>query len=166
MEQRGPAPVGGFFLLRTTTTATTLALALLISLAPPASAHTATGAYTIPSTPGISVVCSPNCLGLGLDLGGYQFPANGETPVSVTITDASGRAVPFTACQDANADGICGNNNPNVGPLEPRADGCGNSATLTGFAATRITSVFVRAIDANCQNGGATSGAITLTYAT
>jgi len=144
---------------------TLISLAVLIAAAPPVSAHSVSGTYTIPSTPGVSVVCSPNCLGApGLNLGGHQFPGINEIPASVVIQDASGNPVSYTVCQDLNADSVCGNQNPSVGALEPHTAGCGTSTNLTGFQAGRVTSVFVRAIDGACA-GTATSGVITLTYA-
>ena len=144
---------------------TLISLAVLIAAAPPVAAHSVSGTYTIPSTPGISVVCSPNCLGApGVNLGGYRFPAIAEIPASVEIADASGNPVSFTVCQDLNADAVCGNQNPSVGAIEPNVVGCGTTATLSGFQASQVTSVFVRAVDGTC-NGSATSGTITLTYA-
>lgn len=147
-----------------TLVATILALAFVLSAAP-ATAREATGSYAVASTPVISVVCSPNCLGVeGANIGGYRFGAlANEVPTSVSIDDASGGNVPFTVCQDLNLDSLCGNTDPTIGPLEPRVVGCGKDATLTGFAPGVITSVFVRALDASCA-GGATSGTITMTF--
>ena len=142
-----------------------ISLAVLVAAAPPVSAHSVSGTYTISSTPGISVVCSPSCLGVsGLNLGGHQFPGIAEIPASVEIQDASGAAVSYTVCQDLNADSVCGNQEPAVGPIEPNAGGCGTSVELSGFQAGRVTSVFIRAVDGSCA-GTATSGVITLTYA-
>lgn len=141
-----------------------VSLTVLAAIAPPVSAHSETGSYTLSSTPFVSVVCSPNCLGVpGANLGGYQFGAGPEVPASVVIEDVSGGAVPYTVCQDLNADSLCGNTDPTVGPIEPNAEGCGTSVTLTGFRSGFVTSIFVRAVDSACT--GATSGVITLTYA-
>lgn len=147
---------------------TLVSIAILVALAAPASAHSVSGAYTLASTPGLSVVCSPNCVGTGLNLGGFRFPANGEIPTSVAIADASARPVGFTVCQDLNADNVCGNQNPSVGPIEPQVAGCGTGASLAGkgFVGNQVTSVFVRMIDNTCPGNVATNGVITLTYAT
>jgi hypothetical protein len=137
-----------------------LALTTLLALSPGVSASTATGSYTIATTPGLSVVCSPNCLGVpGANIGGFQFPANGAQPVSVSIADASGGAVSFTVCQDTNGNGLCGEAG------EPNVVRCGKSALLgSAFNPALEISVFVRITNNDCVGNVATSGTITITY--
>lgn len=117
----------------------------------PAQAADQTGTYTIGTTPGLSVTCSPDCLGVpDLNIGGYSFPATATAPTGVDIADASGGPVSFTVCQDTNADTVCGNTDTTVGPLEPRIDGCATSGDLTTatipFQPDLPTSVFVRLV--------------------
>jgi len=138
-------------------------LAIVFGLSPSYAGHSETGTYTIGTTPGLSVVCSPDCLGEpGLNIGGYTFPAAGEVPVTVEITDSSGAPVPFTACQDFN-EALCGE-----AGVEPRVQGCGNTVDLStspiAFDPSIPTAIFVRVTDAGCA-GPALGGEITITYA-
>lgn len=158
--------------MRNSTLVIALATLTAVGLTPGAFAHSATGTYTLAATPFVSVVCSPNCLiaNGGVNLGGYTFAANGELPVHASIADDSGGVVSYTVCQDTNADGLCGNTDPTVSAPEPTVFGCGTEADLAlsavPFDTITETSVFVTTADAlSCPEGSATSGTITLTFA-
>lgn len=140
-----------------------LTLALAVGFSPSYADHSETGSYTLATTPVLSLVCSPDCLGEpGLNIGGYTFPAAGEVPVTVEIADTSGGNVSFTVCQDFN-DALCGEDG-----IEPRVVGCGTTADLStstvAFSPSHETSVFVRIADTGCRNP-ALGGEITITYA-
>jgi hypothetical protein len=62
------------------------------------------------------------------------------------------------ACQDANGNSLCGETG------EPRVNGCGGSAVLSGFSASRDTVVFVYSSNLPSCIGTATTGTITVTY--
>lgn len=133
----------------------------LVVLGPAHAAHTETGTYTIGSTPGLSVVCSPDCLGEpGLNIGGYAFAATGEVPASITISDQSGGPVSFTVCQDPN-EALCGETG------EPNVEGCATEADLAesevGFLPDQQTWVFIRVTAPDCV-GPAVGGTVTMTF--
>lgn len=147
--------------VRRTLIAATMAT-LALGLAPSYASHSETGEYSIGTTPGLSLVCSPDCLGEpGLNIGGYTFAPNGEVPSLADIADSSGAPVSFTICQDFN-DALCGEAG------EPRVEGCAVSADLTKsvvtFTPDRETSVFVRIADRGCV-GPALGGTITMHFA-
>lgn len=139
-----------------------LGLIAVLGLAPDAAASTAVGTYTIGTTPVVSVVCSPNCLGVpDANIGGFQFAGTTSTPTRVDIADDSGGNVAYTICQDTNGDSLCGDTG------EPTIAGCGTTVDLAGsaiaFRAGLVTSVFIQlASPADCD-GVALGGIITLT---
>jgi len=125
---------------------------------------------SIGTTPGLSVVCSPDCLGEpGLNIGGYTFEATGSAPISVKIADTSGGSVSYTVCQDFDGK-LCGDQSSTAanGP-EPRIVGCGTTVDLTKssvpFRGTAKTSVFIRLVDPQTCAGTALGGTITMTFA-
>ena len=140
-----------------------LVTAFLIVIAPGAQASSRSATYT-GSSPGLAAVqCNDGCgAAPGVNFGGYHFVANGKTPVSVSAVDASGAAVYVQACQDSNANSICGEAG------EPNAAGCG-AATLVGFSANRDTVVFIYWSNLALSGavptcvGATTTGTITLT---
>lgn len=132
-----------------------------VGFMPGAAAHTVTGSYTIATTPGLSVVCSPDCIIQDLNIGGYTFPNSTEEPIKVEIFDVSGGDVAYTVCQDWDG-ALCGE----VG--EPRVVGCGSVVDLTTsvvkFRNQTDVSVFIRLVDTACPTSQASSGSIALTY--
>jgi hypothetical protein len=134
-----------------------LALLGLVLLTPPlASATSATGTYDVATTPLVSLLCSPRCAGLPVNIGGYHFPAQaGEVPVHASVADASGTASPLLVCQDTNGNGICGEQG------EPNVAACGQAA-LVGFSDAVDTLVFVESADPGCLGSVGTTGTITL----
>lgn len=148
------------------------ALAGVVAAAPMArAAHSESGTYTIGTTPVVGVVCSPDCLGLSdVNYGGYTFVQNGQIPAQATFDDMSGGPVSFTVAQDLDGDGFSGNDDPTIGVLEPRVDGCGTVADLTAssiaFVNNRPVDVFVTLVDPiGCEAGLGLGGTVTVTYA-
>lgn len=148
------------------------ALAAAIAVAPAAHAsHSESGTYTIGTTPVVGIVCSPDCLGVAdLNYGGYTFVQNGQTPASAAFDDISAGPVSFTVAQDLDGDGFSGNNDPSLGMIEPRVDGCAVVADLTTsavpFVNNKPVDVFVTAVDPiNCAEGLGLGGTVTITYA-
>lgn len=148
------------------------ALAAVIAAAPIArAAHSESGTYTIGTTPGVGIVCSPDCLGLtDVNYGGYTFVQNGQVPLSAAFDDVSAGPVSFTVAQDVDGDGFSGNDDPAIGVLEPRVDGCGTVADLTdsavAFLNNRPVDVFVTVVDpVGCEGGLGLGGTVTVTYA-
>lgn len=126
-----------------------------------APAPTQVGTYSIGTTPFVSLVCSPDCLVEGNNIGGYTFQPLATRPVQVDIADDSGLPVPFTVCQDADGNGLCGETG------EPRLVGCSTTADLgtaaVAFREDLATSVFIRVAQPGCL-GPAAGGSITVTY--
>ncbi len=149
------------------------AVVMVLGMSPWAqAAHSEIGSYTIGTTPYVRVLCSPDCQGQSdLNYGGYTFAPNGELPVSVAFADASGLGVFFTVSQDLDGDRVSGNNDPSLGILEPRIDGCGTtgdlSTSVVPFQSWEATDIFVVLISPlGCPEGLALGGTITMTYAT
>ena len=147
-----------------------LTLAALLVSSQISFADSTEGTYTIGTTPGVSVVCSPDCLGEpGLNIGGYTFEAEGTVPISLRIADTSGGPVSFTVCQDFDGR-LCGDQSSTAtaGP-EPRVVGCGTTADLStstvAFKDNKPTSIFIRLVDPQTCAGTALGGTLTLTFA-
>lgn len=138
-------------------------VAILWFVVPPVAAHSVSMTYETPTTPAVSLVCSP-CVFSGFDSGGVIFPAIAEIPSSVGIVDVSTHPVAFTACQDTNGNGLC----EVMG--EPRVDGCGASSlagSAVSFVAGVATAVFAYVSQPfACAGSLAATGTVTLTYAT
>jgi hypothetical protein len=141
-----------------------LTACVAIAYVPGAQASEETATYT-GASPGLVGIQWNDYGGLlpGDNLGGYHFFATGAAPTGVSVHDASGNPVYFTACQDTNGNSLCGEAG------EPKVNGCGGSAVLptTGsgaFSASRDTIVFVYSTNLPSCIGTATTGTITLTY--
>lgn len=169
------------------------ALMLIGAFVPSASAsHTLEKEYAISGGVGLTVSCG-DCanaiLGFAgapegapvVNLGGATFNhtnVDGEVPSSVAIADATGGPVPFTVCQDLDANGICGDNE-----TEPSLSACATSADLSGedrWDASEDVLVFVSTADLGVEvntsdptqstvgepcGGAGTTGTISLTFA-
>lgn len=103
-----------------------------------------------------------------LNVGGVLFPADvaqGQTPDTLEISDASGGPVAWTACQDIDGDAQCGNDEAEVS-----MSGCSSEADLSepesgSWDPSAPIQVFVSTVDPGCPGAVATTGTVTLGFA-
>ncbi|HWG91497.1 MAG TPA: hypothetical protein VNZ52_11680 [Candidatus Thermoplasmatota archaeon] len=135
---------------------TALVLGIAMLFAVPALADQSAD-YAVSTTPFVSVTGTV----AGMNIGGAEIAANGETPVGITVADTSGTEVSFTVCQDNDDDGLCGEAG------EATQTYCGTTVTLPDtFLAEYSVLVFVEAVNPACPGALATSGTITVHYST
>lgn len=140
-----------------------LAFVLVALTATAMTAHagsTRSANYALATTPVVSFSLTGfDPVGSGeVNVGGVTFQADGFTPSHVSVLDASGTAVEFSACQDTDFSGVCGDS-----AGEPQVVGCGE-ADLTGFDTTTPVNVFVQIVadpTGGCTGTGS-SGVVTL----